>query len=171
MNKKLKTSPDEPGLHAAVGPDGARCAEGQPSRLSDRPASPDPMAGASSLRSGQALPLYIRVAQWAMARARPVSRDDISREFRTSARRAGDIMLYIANEGRHCVESERLLVRGSAGRDVALMRVTMVWPECYESPRSGRPGKGGRVARPSGAGAPPELRDLFLRGGLKRGAS
>src|SRR5690606_9987049 len=96
-------------------------------RLSNRPASPDPMAITSpALPAGRVLPLYIRVAQWAMSLGRPVSRDEIAGHFGTTARRAGDIMLYIDNAGARLIESERFLITGAHGREVALMRVTMV---------------------------------------------
>jgi len=140
-------------------------------RLSNRPASPDPMAITSpALPAGRVLPLYIRVAQWAMSLGRPVSRDEVAQAFSTTSRRAADIMLYINGPGARVIESERLLVaKEGGGRASALMRVTMVWPERYTPSRAGRPR--GRHRRTLVREAPSQsaLRDLFFGRRANRG--
>ncbi|ELV2845691.1 CaiF/GrlA family transcriptional regulator [Enterobacter cloacae] len=124
-----------------------------------------------ALRAGRQLPQYLRVAQWVMSLGRPVSRDEIAGYFGITARRAGDIMLYIDNAGARLIESERFLITGAHGREVALMRVTMVWPELYTPSRAGRPRGRFRVTRPPEPSAFPELRDLFLGRRVVRGTS
>ncbi|ELV2845779.1 CaiF/GrlA family transcriptional regulator, partial [Enterobacter cloacae] len=133
----MKTQQNSTTTPGGTVPDDAGCL---PGRLSGLPASPDPMAATSpALPAGRVLPLYIRVAQWVMSLGRPVSRDEIAGYFGITARRGGDIMLYIDNAGARLIESERFLITGAHGREVALMRVTMVWPELYTPSRAGRP--------------------------------
>lgn len=144
-----------------------------PARLSNRPASADPAATTCpALPAGRQFPLYIRIAQWAMALGRPVSRDEVAQAFSTTSRRAADIMLYINGPGARVIESERLLVaKEGGGRASALMRVTMVWPERYTPSRAGRPR--GRHRRTLDREAPSQsaLRDLFFGRRANRGAS
>lgn len=144
-----------------------------PARLSARPASPDPMSSTSpALPQGRVLPLYIRVAQWIMALGRPVSRDEIARQFGSTPRRSADMMFYMITTGAHLVEAERFLSKKEGrGRHTALIRVTMVWPELYTPSRPGRPRGSYRVNLPPEPVVMPELRDLFLGRRSARGAS
>lgn len=169
LTNHLRVTCTDPEASLGVSPVEPGCL---PGRLSTRPASPDPMADTSpALPCGRMLPLYLRVAQWAMALGRPVSRDDIAREFGSSARRAGDMMLYINGTGAHLVESARFLAKPASGREVALIRVTMVWPELYTPSRPGRPRGSLRVTRKPEPASLPEMRDLFLRRRAVRGTS
>lgn len=110
------------------------------------------------------LPLYIRVALWAMECGCLITREDIARAFRTTPRRAGDIMLYIHGPGAALIESQRYLSREGGGREVAFLRVTEVRADQYTPPRGGRPKRVPPTKDPSANAANlRELRDLFLK--------
>ncbi|STB73295.1 CaiF/GrlA family transcriptional regulator [Citrobacter koseri] len=106
------------------------------------------------------LPLYLRVALWALAQGRAVSRDEVGVKFRVSARQAGDVMLYISGPGAALVEAVRTTVRGPDGYTHAVIEVKAVHVERYTRARGGRP-RGGAATK---GGADTTLRDLFLWG-------
>ncbi|EBD3315032.1 hypothetical protein CEH73_25795, partial [Salmonella enterica subsp. enterica serovar Poona] len=55
-------------------------------------------------------PLYLAVSVWGLRQARIITTEDICRGFCITRRRAGDILHYIAHEGRRWVTSERHVV-------------------------------------------------------------
>lgn len=105
-------------------------------------------------------PMYIRIAMWALAQARPVTRGDIARQFRISPRRAADMMMYIEGQGSHLIDCERVVSQVTGRRKVAVLHVTAVHQERYAPCRPGRPA-GSRRAGAS-EGAPQHMRDLAL---------
>jgi hypothetical protein len=122
------------------------------------------LASPAEIVEERLLPLYIRVAQWAMECGCLITREDIARAFRTTPRRAGDIMLYIHGPGAGLIESQRYLSREGGGREVAFLRVTEVRADQYVPPRGGRPKRMAPIKEPSeNAANLRELRDLFLK--------
>lgn len=110
----------------------------------------------------QDLPLYLRVALWALHEGRPVSRADIARQFLITPRSAADLMLYIDGPGQRLVEAERLVLQDGSGRGKAVLSVTMVNVGQCKRVGTGRPVGSGRRRPAYNQPSYPELRDLAL---------
>ncbi|EJX2366832.1 CaiF/GrlA family transcriptional regulator [Salmonella enterica] len=73
-------------------------------------------------------PLYLAVSVWGLRQARIITTEDICRGFCITRRRAGDILHYIAHEGRRWVTSERhVVIRDNRWRRTGL-RIRAVTP-------------------------------------------
>lgn len=114
------------------------------------------------------LPLYLRVALWALQESRPVCRDDIVLAFQTTPRRASELMTYITSHGHRLIDARRGVIRDRGVSGVAVLEVTAVHMDRY-NPVVNR-SRGGR-RRPLVTGAPPTLRDLALGRRSSGGAS
>lgn len=80
----------------------------------------------SSVSQLNAIPLYLAVAHWACLLGTPVGREDISRAFRISERRAADVMSYIMHARTDLVSCIRHLHRSTGGVRTLRMEVTAV---------------------------------------------
>lgn len=72
---------------------------------------------------GLRYPTSTRIAMWALALARPVTRGDIARQFRISPRRAEDMMMYIEGQGSRLIDCGRVLSQVTGRRKVAVLYV------------------------------------------------
>ncbi|EGJ9191921.1 CaiF/GrlA family transcriptional regulator [Salmonella enterica] len=100
-------------------------------------------------------PLYLAVSVWGLRQARIITTEDICRGFCITRRRAGDILHYIAHEGRRWVTSERhVVIRDNRWRRTGLRIRAVTLPdmdECRRNPevrpagkrQSGRDGRRG----------------------------
>ncbi|EBI9056981.1 hypothetical protein DK526_23735 [Salmonella enterica] len=78
-------------------------------------------------------PLYLAVAVWGLRQERIVTTEEICRNFCVSQRRAGDILHYIAHEGRRWVTSERrVIIRNGRGRRTGLRIRAVTLPDMNE---------------------------------------
>lgn len=119
---------------------------------------------------------YIAVALWGKLTGRPFSREDVAQAFRVTARRAADVMTYLATGVSHSVVGlEKKVVRMGSGRAVLLMTILSVDEQAQgaagEAERRSPAGpavSAGSAPRPRPRGAAAEglqaARDLFLRG-------
>lgn len=119
---------------------------------------------------------YIAVAWWGKLTGRPFSREDVAQAFRVTARRAADVMTYLATGvSRSVVDLEKKVVRMGSGRAVLLMTILSVNEQAQdvaggqERLAPAAPAVSAGVAprpRPRGAAADglQAARDLFLRG-------
>lgn len=119
---------------------------------------------------------YIAVAWWGKLTGRPFSREDVAQAFRVTARRAADVMTYLATGvSRSVVGLEKKVVRMGSGRAVLLMTILSVDEQAQgtagEAERRSLAApavSAGSAPRPRPRGAAAEglqaARDLFLRG-------
>ncbi|WP_449543070.1 CaiF/GrlA family transcriptional regulator [Enterobacter ludwigii] len=115
---------------------------------------------------------YMAVAWWGLLSGRSFSRDDVARAFRVSARRAADVMTYLATGvPRAVVGLEKEVLRVGSGRSVLLMTILHVNEQA--PPVSGGQRHGHRAPHPPGSARGPRprgaaadglkaARDLFL---------
>jgi len=70
--------------------------------------------------------LWLAVATWALRAGRPVTREDVAQAFRISARRAADIITYLATTRADVVTCRREVVRVGSGHRVGFLQVTHI---------------------------------------------
>ncbi|EBE1087834.1 CaiF/GrlA family transcriptional regulator [Salmonella enterica] len=82
-------------------------------------------------------PLYRAVSVWGLRQARIITTEDICRGFCITRRRAGDILHYIAHEGRRWVTSERhVVIRDNRWRRTGLRIRAVTLPDMDERRRN-----------------------------------
>ncbi|EIZ0408497.1 CaiF/GrlA family transcriptional regulator [Salmonella enterica] len=82
-------------------------------------------------------PLYLAVSVWGLRQARIITTEDICRGFCITRRRAGDILHYIAHEGRRWVTSERhVVIRDNRWRRTGLRIRAVTLPDMDERRRN-----------------------------------
>ncbi|EPS8874580.1 CaiF/GrlA family transcriptional regulator [Salmonella enterica] len=92
-------------------------------------------------------PLYLAVSVWGLRQARIITTEDICRGFCITRRRAGDILHYIAHEGRRWVTSERhVVIRDNRWRRTGLRIRAVTLPDMDEC----RPRRRNPEVRPAG---------------------
>ena len=96
------------------------------------------------------LRLYQAVALWALTVGSGVTRDDISRAFRISVRRAADVMHYILAARQDVITCTRQVIRLGQGRGrTLLLHVTAVSAMSDEPRQSMSPSASPRKPRPA----------------------
>ncbi|EAA7727810.1 hypothetical protein APP83_24145 [Salmonella enterica subsp. enterica serovar Oranienburg] len=70
-------------------------------RISHRPPGPHRIPDILQEAPYRDLPLYMLVAWWVYRQTSPVSVRDVSEAFHISARRTGDLLLYLMNSVSH----------------------------------------------------------------------
>ncbi|EBL4291335.1 CaiF/GrlA family transcriptional regulator [Salmonella enterica subsp. enterica serovar Rubislaw] len=120
-------------------------------RISHRPPGPHRIPDILQDAPYRDLPLYMLVAWWVYRQTSPVSVREVSEAFHISARRAGDLLLYLMNSVSHvqCTRVWQAIpggrtppgVDGAAHRRPAGVRAV---------PHPDRPLKGRRMPRLSG---------------------
>ncbi|EBS9452203.1 CaiF/GrlA family transcriptional regulator [Salmonella enterica] len=89
-------------------------------------------------------PLYLAVSVWGLRQARIITTEDICRGFCITRRRAGDILHYIAHEGRRWVTSERHVVIRDSHRSRRRYEGNRPGADEMELRRWGKGGKRGK---------------------------
>ncbi|EBD3925400.1 CaiF/GrlA family transcriptional regulator [Salmonella enterica] len=86
-------------------------------RISHRPPGPHRIPDILQDAPYRDLPLYMLVAWWVYRQTVPVSVRDVSEAFHISARRAGDLLLYLMNSVSHvqCTRVWQAIPGGGAG--------------------------------------------------------
>ncbi|MBU9839044.1 CaiF/GrlA family transcriptional regulator [Rahnella aceris] len=77
--------------------------------------------------------LYLAVAHWGLRKGAGFTRDEISKVFRITLRRAADVMTYITTAKSDVVNCETRLVSSVGGRRSLVMTVTAI----HEAPERG----------------------------------
>ncbi|EFA3393822.1 CaiF/GrlA family transcriptional regulator [Salmonella enterica] len=104
------------------------------------------------------LPLYMLVAWWVYRQEVPVSVRDVSEAFHISARRAGDLLLYLMNSVRHvqCTRVWQVIPGGGRRRVWTVLRIGDLPPrKPVTAPVPARKSPPARRRAPS-----PAIRDL-----------
>ncbi|ENW1037612.1 CaiF/GrlA family transcriptional regulator [Salmonella enterica] len=94
-------------------------------RISHRPPGPHRIPDILQDAPYRDLPLYMLVAWWVYRQTVPVSVRDVSEAFHISARRAGDLLLYLMNSVSHvqCTRVWQAIPGGGRRRVWTVLRI------------------------------------------------